>query len=163
MDFLYDTNIVVLIAFLIFVGILLLAKVPGRLAGMLDDRAEKIRIELNEARELREEAQKMLAPYERQQKDVQREAEDIVAKAREDAAYQAEKAKADLKDNIARRLKGAEEQIKAAEDDAVRSVRNRAAEVAVEATREILAGKLPGDKSDALINDAIGQVGSKLH
>lgn len=163
MDFLYDTNIVVLIAFLIFVGILLAVKLPSKLGAMLDDRADKIRVELNEARELREEAQKMLAQYERQQKDVQREAEEIVAKAREDAEYHATKAKADLKDNIERRLKAAEEQIKAAEEDAVRSVRNRAADVAVEATREILAGKLPGDKADGLIDDAILQVGTKLH
>src|SRR5690606_34987221 len=54
---LYNTNFVVLIAFLVFIAVLVYLKVPGKVGEMLDRRAEAIRNELNEARKLREQAQ----------------------------------------------------------------------------------------------------------
>lgn len=60
-----NTDFVVTLAFLLFVGILLYAKVPGLLGGQLDARAEGIKKDLEEARALREEAQTILASYER--------------------------------------------------------------------------------------------------
>ena len=69
-----NTDFVVLLAFLLFIGVLVYFKVPGLLAGMLDKRAEGIQSELDEARALREEAQTILASYERKQKDVQEQA-----------------------------------------------------------------------------------------
>ena len=48
-----NTDFVVLIAFLIFVGVLLYLKVPATLMGMLDKRATGIKSELEEARALR--------------------------------------------------------------------------------------------------------------
>ena len=68
-----NTNFVVLLAFLLFVGLLIYLKVPGKLNGMLDERAKGIQSELDEARSLREEAQSILAEYERKQKEVQNE------------------------------------------------------------------------------------------
>ena len=64
-----NTNFVVLLAFLLFVGLLIYLKVPGKLNGMLDERANGIQSELDEARSLREEAQSILAEYERKQKE----------------------------------------------------------------------------------------------
>lgn len=87
----------VLIAFLIFVGVLLYLKVPGTLMGMLDKRASGIKSELEEARALREEAQTLLASYERKQKEVQEQADRIVAAAKEEATVAAEEAREDLK------------------------------------------------------------------
>ena len=72
MDFLNNTNIVVAIGFVIFVGIMLYFGVPGLLARKLDERAVRIKAELDEARELRDEAQTLLASYERRQKEVKR-------------------------------------------------------------------------------------------
>ena len=63
-----NTNFVVLLAFLLFVGLLIYLKVPGKLNGMLDERAKGIQSELDEARSLREEAQSILAEYERMQR-----------------------------------------------------------------------------------------------
>jgi len=51
-----NSNFVVLIAFLVFVGILVWKKVPALLGRALDDRAQAIRNTLDEARLLREEA-----------------------------------------------------------------------------------------------------------
>ena len=101
---LQNTNFVVLIAFIVFVGILVYMKVPAKLTGMLDARAATIKAELDEARALREEAKSILATYERRQKEVQEQADRIVAQAKDEAMAAAAQAKEDLKASIARRL-----------------------------------------------------------
>ena len=102
-----NTNFVVLLAFLLFVGLLIYLKVPGKLNGMLDERAKGIQSELDEARSLREEAQSILAEYERKQKEVQNQADQIVANAKEEAKIAASVAKENLKASIKRRLASA--------------------------------------------------------
>ena len=70
-----NTNFVVLLAFLLFIGILMYYKVPAKIGEMLDKRSASIKSELNEARALREEAQSLLASYERKKKEVQEQAD----------------------------------------------------------------------------------------
>ena len=88
-----NTDFIVLLAFILFVLVLFYYKVPSVLGGMLDKRAEGIKSELDQARELREEAQSILASYERKQKEVQEQADRIVEGARKDAQAAAEQAK----------------------------------------------------------------------
>lgn len=158
-----NSDFVVLIAFVIFAGILVYFKVPGLLGGMLDQRAETIRKELDEARTLREEAQALLADFQRQQVDVKEEADRIVAAAKRDAEAMAEQAKADLEKSIARRLAAAEEQIATAEKNAVREVRNTAIAVSVSAAGKILASNMDAERANALIDTAIADVEKRLH
>ncbi|MEO0914388.1 MAG: ATP F0F1 synthase subunit B, partial [Pseudomonadota bacterium] len=115
-----NTDFVVLLGFLVFIGILLYAKVPGMLSKMLDERAEKIRTELDEAKTLREEAQTLLASYERKHKEVADQAAAIVSAAKTEAEAAAAQAKEDLKATIARRLQAATDQIASAEQSAVK-------------------------------------------
>jgi F-type H+-transporting ATPase subunit b len=158
-----NTNFVVLIAFLIFLGILIWAKVPAKLAGMLDARAAQIKSELDEARALREEARALLSSYERKQKEVQEQSERIVASAKEEAMAAAAQAKQDLKLSIARRLAAAEDQIASAEASALRQVREQAISVAVAAAANVLAKQASAETAAASIDDAIAQVEAKLH
>ena len=102
-----NTDFVVWIAFLIFVGILLYFKVPSKVGKMLDGRATSIKADLDEAKALREEAQSLLASYERKQKEVQEQADRIVANAKDEASRAAEAAKADIAKSIERRLASA--------------------------------------------------------
>ena len=104
MDFLNNTKIVVAIGFVIFVGVLIYFGVPGMLTRKLDARAVRIKQELDEARALRDEAQTLLAGYERRQKEVRAQAEDIVTAARAEAEKAAEAAKEDIRNSVARRL-----------------------------------------------------------
>lgn len=160
---LYNTNFVVLIAFLSFIGILIYLRVPGRLTAMLDKRAEQIRSDLDEARALREEAQTVLASYERRQKEVQEQAERIIETARLEAEAAAAKAKDDLREAIERRLAAADEQIESAKAGAVKEVRDRAVVVAVAVARDIIAGQMTDETGDKLVDGAIGEVKAKLH
>ena len=158
-----NTDFVVLLAFLVFVGILVWKKVPALIGKLLDDRATGIQTELDEARALREEAQSILASYERKQREVQEQADAIVEQAKKDAEAAAAKAKDDLKASIARRLAAAQEQIDAAEAAAVREVRNTAVSVAIGAASDVIAKKMTAADANKLIDGAIADLGDKLH
>lgn len=160
---LHNTNFVVLLAFLVFVGILLKFKVPAKIAGMLDARANLIRAELDEAKALREEARLLLSSYEKKQKEMQEQSERIVASAKEEALAAAAQAREDLKATIARRLAAAEDQIASAETSAIRQVREQAVQVAVAAAGAVLAKQTDAASAAASIDAAIGQVEAKLH
>ena len=158
-----NTDFVVSIAFLIFVGILLYFKVPSLVGGMLDKRAEGIKKDLDEARALREEAQSLLASYERKQKDVQEQADRIVANAREEAEAAAATAKDEIVSSVARRLASAQEQIASAEAAAVKEVKDQAVLVAVAAAKDVMAKQMDAAAANSLIDDAITAVETKLH
>ena len=158
-----NTDFVVLVAFILFIGVLLYFKVPTLVGGMLDKRAEGIKSELDEARALREEAQTILASYERKQKEAQDQVQRIVATARDEAARAAEAAKADLEKSIARRIAAAEDQIASAEAGAVKDVRDRAISIAVAAAKEVMAKQMTAASGAKLIDDAITQIETKLH
>lgn len=158
-----NTNFVVLIAFLVFVGVLVYMGVPGKLTGMLDARAVQIKADLEEARNLREEAKTILASYERKQREVQEQSDRIVAGAREEAMVAAKQAKADLNTAIARRLAAAQDQIASAEASALRQVKERAVSVAVAVAGDVLAKQMTAETAALSIDDAISQVELRLH
>lgn len=158
-----NTDFVVLLAFLLFLGVLIYFKVPGLVAGKLDERAEGIKAELDEARAIREEAQALLASYERKQKEVQGQADRIVAHAKEEADEAAKKAKEDLRLSMERRMQAAEDQISSAEARAVKEVRDRAITVAVEAAKDVIAKQMTATDANKLIDEAIEKVESKMH
>jgi len=158
-----NPEFVVLIGFLLFLALLVYLKVPGLLGGLLDKRAEGIKSDLAEAKALREDAQAILASYERQQREVKDQAERIVEHAKAEATEAAEKAKQDLKASIARRLAAAEDQITSAQDAAVKEVRDTAIQVAVAAASDVIAAKMTASSGSKLIDEAIQAVSEKLH
>ena len=158
-----NTDFVVTLAFILFLVVLVYFKVPSLLAGMLDKRAQGIQDELSEARALREEAQTLLASYERKQREVQEQADRIVAQAREEAELAAEQAKADIAKSLERRMAAAEDQIASAEASAVKEVRDQAVVIAVAAAREVIAGQVKAADANKMIDDAIDTVSAKLH
>ncbi|WP_457646210.1 F0F1 ATP synthase subunit B [Profundibacter sp.] len=158
-----NPEFVVVIGFVLFLALLVYLKVPGLIGGMLDKRAEGIKSDLDEAKALREEAQTILASYERKQKEVQEQADRIVEAAKAEAEIAATQAKEDLKASIARRLAAADEQIASAQASAVKEVRDSAIAVAVAAAEDVIAKKLTAADGNALIEDSIKDVAAKLH
>ncbi|WP_411839200.1 F0F1 ATP synthase subunit B [Paracoccus sp. ME4] len=158
-----NTDFIVLLSFLAFIGVLVYFKVPALLGGLLDKRAEAIRADLDQARRLREEAQEIYASYERRQREVKTQAEQIVANARREAEANAAKAREDLDRSIQRRLQAAQDQIGSAENDAVRAVRDRAVAASIAAASEILAAQVRAGNRSAGIDDAIADVARRLN
>ncbi len=158
-----NTNFVVLIAFICFIGVLVYYGVPAKLTGMLDARATQIKAELNEARALREEAKTILASYERKQAEVREQADRIVATARDEAMAASAQAKQDLAQSITRRIAAAQEQIAASEMAVMKDVRDKAVALAVSVASDVLGKQMSKDASSASIDDAIGYVEQRFH
>lgn len=158
-----NTNFVVLLAFLVFVGILVWKKVPALIGGLLDKRAAQIKTDLDEARALREEAKALLASYEKKQKEVQEQSQRIITSAKAEAETAAAAAKADLAQSIARRMAAAGDQIASAEAAAIAQVRHQAISVAVAAAGEVLAKQSDAARAAASIDAAIAVVDAKFH
>lgn len=131
--------------------------------GALDTRAERIRAELDEAQRLREEAQQLLAEYQRRRKEAEQEAGDIIAAARREAELLVEEAEKKTKDYVARRAALAEQKIGQAERDAVNEVRSSAVDIAVEAARALLAAKVDAKAGADLFRSSLQDLKSKLN
>ena len=163
MEWMSNPEYWVLVAFLIFLGMLWKADVHGTIAKALDGRADAIRKELDEARRLREEAQALLADYQRKQRDAEGEAKAIVDTARREAETLAADTRKQLVEQIERRTKQAEEKIARAEAQAVAEVRATAVDGALAAAQKIIASK-SGDASAAkLIDQSIAGLKSTLN
>src|SRR5262245_65083166 len=128
----------VAVAFLAFLASLAYYKVPRLLAKALDDRAAAIRSELDEARRLREEAQALLADYQKKHRNAGQEAEAIVEQARREAEAFAAETRQSLAETLKRRGEHAEERIARAEAEAVDEVRTTAVDMAIAAAEKIL-------------------------
>jgi len=153
----------VAIAFVAFVLVLLYYRVPALIAKSLDDRAEAIRKELDEARRLREEAQNLLAHYQKKHRNVGQEADSILELARGEAEAFAQETRANLKDMLERRTRQAEDKIARAEAQAVDEVRAAAIELAVAAAEKILREKASGAGGVSLIDQSIRELKGRLN
>jgi F-type H+-transporting ATPase subunit b len=153
----------VAVAFAIFVGVLIYLGAHKLIIDALDERAAKIKAELDEARRLREEAQSLLAEYERKKDDAAREAAGIIEGAKQEAERLAAEAKTKSEEFLARRTKLAETKIAQAEAQAVADVRNAAAEAAVAAAERVLTDTVKGKLADDFIDKGIAEVKAKLN
>ncbi len=158
----FDNSFWALAALIIFIGVLIYMKVPHKIVGGLDSKIDKIQADLDEAKQLREEAQALLAEYERKREEATNEAEEIIQAARQEATRLSEEAKISLQELIARRTKAVEEKIAQAETQAIAEVRARSADVAIEAARDLLTQQM-STKDNDLIAKAIKDVGIKLN
>jgi len=158
-----DESAWVAVAFVLFVGLLAYLGVFGKIGAALDDRAAKIKAQLEEAQRLRDDAQKLFAEYQQKQKDALKEAEEIVAHAHEEARRIAAQAEIDLKNGLARRQAMAEQKIAQAESQAVQEVRAAAVNIAVEAARKVLTDRLTGDAASAATDSASADVRALIH
>ena len=130
--------------------------------GALDSRAERIKHELEEAQRLREEAQSMLANYQRKLHEGEAQAKAIVDHAHEEAQRLERMSREQLEQRLQRRTQQAMDRIAAAESRALQDVRAQAAQLSVQATRELLRAHLDGDRANAVMDDALDEVRRKL-
>ncbi|MDT6940209.1 F0F1 ATP synthase subunit B [Brucella pseudogrignonensis] len=158
-----DSTFWALVALILFIALIVYLKVPGMIGRSLDERAENIKKELEEARTLREEAQQLLAEYHRKRKEAEKEAGDIVAAAEREAKALLEDAKRATEEYVVRRNKLAEQKIATAETDAINAVRASAVDLAVAAAGKIVADKVDAKVAGNLFKDALGQVKTNLN
>ena len=150
-------EISVAIAFAIFV-ILVLWKGTRKITEGLDKLAERIRSQLDETQNLREEAQAALASYQRQQRDALAEAEQIIAQAEAEADRLKEQAEGVMAATIKRREEQAVQRIAQAEASAVQDVRDQAVELAIGVATKLIAEKMDKSVQGSLIEASTNDV-----
>jgi len=153
-----DPTFWVAIAFLLCMVGLGFLKVHKMIGGMLDARADAIRAELDAAQKLREDAQALLAQYQRKQREAMQEAEQMVAHARHEAKRIVEQGQTQLSQSIERRERMAMTKISQAESDAIAEVRATAVDVAMAATEQVLRTQLSADRQARLVDDTIASL-----
>lgn len=158
-----DATFWAMIALFIFLGVVVYLKVPGLLGKNLDERAAGIRSELEEARKLREEAQTILAEYQRKRKEAESEAEEIIASAHHEAEVLSAQARAKTKEFVDRRTAMAENKIAQAEAQALSDVRSAAVDIAIAAAQSIVGDKVTGASADKIIKSSIAEVKSQMN
>jgi F-type H+-transporting ATPase subunit b len=153
----------VAIAFVIFLGLLVYLGAHRRVIDGIDQRKARIQAELDEARRLREEAQALLAEYQRKGNEADREAEAIIASANVEAERLAAEGKARMEDFVTRRTKMAETKIAQAEAQALAEVRSAAADAAVAAAEKILSTAAKGKVADDLVARGIADLRKRFN
>lgn len=128
------------------------------IASMLDKKIDKIKKDIDDAAKLRNQAEILLAKYQKQQREAEKTAADIIKSAEKEANDLLAKAESDIAAMIARRSALAADRIAQAEANAIKQVRATAATVAIEAATDVLSNTLKGPKGSFLINDAIADV-----
>lgn len=151
------------VGLLIFLGIVIfVAKAPKAINAALDAKSAKIQADLDEAARIREEAQRLLTQLKAERAEAEAQAKDMLATAQEEARRYEAEAKAKLEESLARRQQLAERKIANAEAQAAAEVKAAAADLAAQAAEVVLTQRLPGVKTDPLVDRAISQLGSKL-
>lgn len=150
------------VGLVIFLGILWMAGAFKAAAGALDTKSQKIQSDLDEAANLRAEAEAMLADIRKQREETEAQAKQMLADAKAEANRLEAEAKTRLEEQIARRKTLAERRIATAEAQASAEVKAAAAELAAQMAEQVLTQRLAGAKSDPLADAAIGQIAERL-
>ncbi len=158
-----DAEFWVAVAFVIFLAGMGYLGVHRMVAKSLDERADRIKAELDEARKIKDEAAQLLAQYQRKRQEAEGEAQEIIAGAKAEAERLAIEAKAKIEEFVARRTKMAETKIAQAEAQAAAAARSAAAEAAVAAAEKILTQETRGKLANELISKGIEDVRKKLN
>ncbi len=159
----FEAETWVAMAFLAFLGLLAYVGVHRQIAKALDDRAGRIKAELDEARKLRDDAAQLLADYQRKRQEAETEAQGIIAGAKAEAERMAADAKAKVEEFVTRRTQVAETKIAQAEAQAAADVRAAAADRAAKAAETVLREQMQGEGGADLVAREIAGVKSRLN
>lgn len=147
---------------LIILGAIIYKPIRRAILGGLDGHAARVRTELEEAKRLREEAQGLLAEHRRQLARGEEQAQAIVEHAKADAKRQTERHRQELEASLRRRTELAQARVAQEEARAIQELRAYTASLAIRTTERLLAEEMDGQQANALVDQAIAEVGRKL-
>ena len=153
----FDESAWVALGFVIFIA-MIWRKVASALAKLLDNRTQKIRSELSEAENLRIEAEAELKKFKTLQDEAIKDAKQIVADAKLAADRIRETAIEKAEESIKRREAQAKAKIAAAEAAVINELRTKATDLAISASKEVLAAELDAELGASMIDDSLAQI-----
>ena len=153
-----NTDFVVLISFLIFVGVLVYFKVPSIVGAFLDKRSSDIQNELEKAGEILEEAKKILSSIEADHIRTSETIEQMVQSAKSRARDDEEKAKKNIEELMKNKLISAEGQVMSNERKILEEIEGRAIDLSIEKVRIKLSKSLSSSDYDTQFDSSIQSV-----
>lgn len=159
----FDASFFVALAFVLVILGFLKLKLPKKAMTALDTRSAAIKAELDEARNLRDEARSLLADYEQRLKAAEKEAAQLIEQAREDAKRITEEAGMAMQARLEQRTQRAGEKIARAETQLVQEVRQATTRLAVEAAATLIAEAGSQELNDKLIAQTLKAVEKNFH
>ena len=137
-----NTDFVVLISFLIFVGVLVYFKVPSIVGAFLDKRSNDIQNEIEKAGEILEEAKKILSSIEADHIKTSETIRQMVQNTKSRAGDDEEKAKKNIEELMRNKLISAEGQVLSSERKIFEEIEGRAIDLSIEKVRMKLSKSL---------------------
>lgn len=125
-----------------------------RIADVLEARQRKLDDDLKKATALKEEAETILAEYEKMRADAQAEAHSVLQKAQDEMKAEAERQNSETAAKLAKQTEEAEARIARAKSAALSSLEGTVTEVVAAATEKLIGVKA-GDQE---ITRAVGEV-----
>ena len=157
-----NTDFVVLLSFLAFLAVILYLKVPSKVSGLLDDRSRSIQEDINNATSILEESKKVLADLEREHKINIEKSKQIVVDAEVEAKNILSEAKQEVRLSIERKVRLAEDQIKATEAAVIQGIKNNAIEQSIVLAEKDLLKKASGNVSEKLLKQLIEDLENEI-
>ncbi|HEY5105963.1 MAG TPA: ATP F0F1 synthase subunit B [Caulobacteraceae bacterium] len=161
-DLFQDAEFWVGAGLIIFLAVLAWAKAPAMIGKALDARGLKIQGQLDEARDLRDEAQALLAQITTRRAETERAAGEMLAVAKADAKRLRAEASVKLEEDIQRRRALAERRIAVAEAQASMDVKAAAADLATATAETILSARIAVASDDPLIEAGLQGLGRRF-
>lgn len=158
----FDKSFFVALAFAVVIAAFLYLRLPGKLVAALDNRADQIRKELEQAKKLREDAEALLAEYEAKRSAAEQQAQQIVSDARANAEALAAEAKQKMEDSLERRTQQAQEKIARAEANMVKEVRLAVTSIAISAAEQVIRDTISDDQKQALVIANLAEIDSQF-
>ncbi len=160
-ELLHDSHFWVSLSFVLFA--IVFVKVGGKaLIVKLDAKIAEVKKDIDTAAALRQEAQDLLSLYQRKQQDAEKEAQAIIGNARKHAAEILRHADAGREEILDRREQQIRDRLRRMEDAAIQEIRVYAAELAVKATADIIAGKMDDATNARLVEQSVKQLAGNL-
>ncbi len=136
----------------------------SRMAGhLLRKRARRIGKRIEDAANLKEDAQKLLAEYERKARHAKQEAQEILARSEREVNLLRKDQLAKLERDMTIRSRDAKARIKSAQDKAAQEIAEQTATRTIQTVKAVLLQKLDAKAQDKLIDESINRLAeSKL-
>ena len=158
-----NTDFVVLIAFIAFVGVIIYFKAPKFVAKLIDNQIAQIDRQLKEAASIRNDALEMQQNLEQKEQETTEAVKEIKQQAEKGKELAISEAEVAIQKTLDRKLQNAREQILASEEKAKKAIKNQAVDIAVNTASKIIQNSMGGDDRREIIAQSIKDIETRLN
>ena len=152
-----DATFWVAVSFFIFFAGLVYLKVPQKVNNSLDENIDKIRKELKEAEQLKEEAKNLLSDYENKIDKSKNEVKKILDFAKKESEKNILEKTKKFHDLIDERKKNTEQKIAQLKENALKDIKNTSIKISIKAVETIIKNSIDKNKLENLYSKNLDQ------